>query len=80
MAKRNPFDSAMRKLRHYSGRIWVGYLTPVEILALLAAGIQPNPADKHKVEVARQDKATGASTPTWFYCVLQDNQRPQGKQ
>lgn len=59
------------KLKHNGGREWCGYLTPAEILAICAAGAETR--QDSTVARAKQDKAAGDSTPTWFYFQARKN-------
>lgn len=65
--------SAKRKVRQFYAREWVGYLTPMEIIALDRAGIQyRDDYQRNTVETARVRKKAGDCSPTWFYFRLGD--------
>ncbi len=67
--KSNPnLKRAIPKLRRFYKDIWVGYLTPCEIIAIVADGARPE--CKQKFEWAQEQIKKGESTPTWFYFKL----------
>jgi hypothetical protein len=58
--------SAIFKSRRYHKRIWVGYLTPSEILALLESGAKIN-SPSYAEEHAKERKEKGECSSVWFY-------------
>ncbi len=59
---------ALRKCSPHDGKVWAGYLQPVEIIALVEAGAVPS--DEYKVEEAKKDIKAGRGGGSWFYFEL----------
>jgi hypothetical protein len=59
---------AKRKLRHFNGKVFVGYLTPAEVLALCDAGARPR--ESWAVASATADVRAGRSGCCWGYFTL----------
>lgn len=61
-------NTAINKCSRFSDtKAWVGYLTDMEIVALIDAGAKPvNGCERH-VERARSNIENGISSPIWFY-------------
>lgn len=61
--------SALRKCHCHDrpNHVWTGCLLPVEILALVEAGVQPR--QEYDVTYAQRDKEAGVCQPHWFYFV-----------
>lgn len=61
-------DRALRvtlsKVKHYDGRQWCGYLTPMEIESLCYIGIK---ADARDLDRADQKRDNGEGGGEWFY-------------
>lgn len=63
----NHLERAIKKSRRFSDtRQWVGYLIPVEIIALVEAGAKPT-SNGWDVEQAREDRKKGIGGGHWFY-------------
>lgn len=58
---------AYAKVKHHSKRVWCGYLTASEVVAIVGAGAKPEASNTHIVERARTAVAEGEAKPTWFY-------------
>lgn len=66
--KKKVLGIAKSKVRHFDKRIYCGWLTPSEFLALVDEGIQPRREDD--VAFAKKWKEKGRSDPSWFYFQL----------
>lgn len=67
----NILKSAIRKCQHLEGRVWHGYLTPIEILNLNDLGIRCNVDHIHDgiIKHCIMQKRNGIATPSWFYFI-----------
>lgn len=57
------------KCKHHDGRVWCGYLLPVEILSLVALGVKPSPGNELMPAFAKLAVKEGKSNPRWFYFI-----------
>jgi len=58
---------AERKVKHRSGREWCGYLTPSEVVALVADGATLVNNHKGELQYLQSEIARGISNPRWTY-------------
>jgi hypothetical protein len=61
-------ESAFRKIKKHDCDVWVGYLLPSEIIALVKDGAKCTSSGY--VDYAIAKKARGESKSTWFYFKL----------
>jgi len=62
-------EQVMKKCQQYQPHgVWGGYLTPVDIMALVEAGAEAN--DPHRASYARAQIAAGEGGGSWFYFRL----------
>ena len=57
-----------KKVEHHSGRTYMAYCTPVELLDLSAMGAYAKPGD---LSNAHESKKWGKCRPRWYYFELQ---------
>lgn len=58
---------AERKVKHFSGREWCGYLTPSEVLAIIADGARLVNDHKGTLQYVQSEVDRGISNPRWTY-------------
>lgn len=61
-------NTAINKCTRFSDTTeWAGYLTDMEIVTLIEAGVTPTEYCQRHVERARTNIKYGISSPVWFY-------------
>lgn len=58
---------AERKIKHFSGREWCGYLTPSEVIAIVADGARLVNDHKGMLQYVQNEIVRGVSNPRWTY-------------